>query len=122
MSIKRNAVVAGNARQGFNVCNWYGRADVQANALQLGDASWGPTFDISCDGSDSPAFKATANLVLSDEGSGAHQPDAAFMDDYVQVFQMVCAASRRAAAPANDFLDGLNGVLASLGGPTQKCS
>ena len=122
MSIKRNAVVAGNSRQGFNVCTWYGLASVQANALQLGDASWGPDFDISCDGSPSPAFKATANLILSDEGSEAHQPDAAFADDYAQVYQMVCAASRRAAAPADDFLKGLNGVLAKLGAATQECS
>lgn len=65
MSIKRNAVVDGNARQGLNVCNWYGLAVVQSNALQLGDASWGPTFDINCDGYPSPSFETKANLVLS---------------------------------------------------------
>ncbi len=122
MSIKRNAVVAGNARQGFNVCNWYGMAEVQANALQLGGASWGSNFDINCDGNPSPSFQAKANLVLSDESSPAHQPDADFIDEYMQVFQTVCAASRRAAAPADEFLDDLNGVLAALGGLAQKCA
>ena len=121
MSIRRNAVVDGNARQGFNVCNWYGRALVEANALQLGDASWGPTFDINCDGSASPSFQTRANLVLSDESSAAHQPDAHFIDDYRQVFRMVCAASRRAAASADGFFAALNGVIAALGGPTQTC-
>ena len=81
-----------------------------------------PNPDINCDGNPSDSFKATANLVLSDESSGAHQPDANFVDDYVQVFQMVCAASRRAAAPAQGFLDELNGVLAALGAPTQTCA
>lgn len=121
MSIRRNAVVDGNARQGFNVCNWYGRAHVEANALQLGDASWGPTFDINCDGYPSPSFESTANLVLSDETSKAHQPDAHFLEEYAHVFRMVCAASRRAAAPADGFLEALNGVIAALGGPTQTC-
>eukprot|EP00310_Coccolithus_braarudii_P024559 CAMPEP_0183346650 /NCGR_PEP_ID=MMETSP0164_2-20130417/11703_1 /TAXON_ID=221442 /ORGANISM="Coccolithus pelagicus ssp braarudi, Strain PLY182g" /LENGTH=397 /DNA_ID=CAMNT_0025517959 /DNA_START=38 /DNA_END=1231 /DNA_ORIENTATION=+ len=122
MSIKRNAVVAGNARQGFNVCNWYGRAEVQANALQMGDASWGSSFDINCDGYPSPPLVRAANLVLSDETSEAHEPDAAFIGDYAQLFHTVCAASRHADAPADDFLERLNAVLVALGGPNQECS
>merc|ERR1712039_244994 len=50
MRISRNAVVNGNSLQGFNLCNWYGESLAQANVLQLGDASWGSNFDISCDG------------------------------------------------------------------------
>jgi len=121
MVIKRNAIVGGNARQGFNVCNWYGRADVQANALQLGDASWGPTFDINCDGYPTPPLVPLANLVLSDETSEAHQPNADFVEDYATLFRSVCAASRQAAAPATSFLDALNAVLDALGAQTQKC-
>ena len=60
--------------------------------------------------------------MISDETSPAHQPDADYVESYVQVFRMVCAASHRAAALASAFLDGLNDVLASHGGPTQTCS
>ena len=35
--IARNAA-AGNAHQGFMLCNWYGHSQVFSNALQLGDA------------------------------------------------------------------------------------
>merc|ERR1719265_6845 len=52
MQISRNAVVNANAHQGFMLCNWYGQSQVQANVLQLGEASWGSDYEIkaNCDG------------------------------------------------------------------------
>lgn len=121
MRINRNAVVGGNAHQGFMLCAWYGHSQVQANALQLLDASWGSAFEISinCDGN--PLFDARANLVLSDESSPMHQPDAAFIGQYALLFDMVCAAAARAAAPSTEFLDGLNQVMTQLGGEKKTC-
>ena len=50
---------------------------MHANVLQLGDASWGGDYDITanCDGN--PIMDLQANLVLSDEDSPYHEPDAA---------------------------------------------
>ena len=100
---------------------WYGHSAVEANALQLGDASWGADYEIStnCDGN--PVADVQGNLILSDEDSPSHQPDAAFATQYAQIYDTVCAASRRAAAPAPDFLAGLNAVITKLGGPGKKC-
>eukprot|EP00947_MAST-08B_sp_MAST-8B-sp1_P003427 g3427.t1 len=123
MRIRRNAVVDGNAHQGFMLCNWYGRSQVEANALQLGPASWGSAYEISvnCDGN--PVIASQANLVLSDESSPSHQPDPAFADQYAQVYDTVCAASVRAHAQASsaDFLGGLSGVIEKLGGAAKTC-
>ena len=124
MRISRNAVVDANAHQGFMLCNWYGRSTVEANALQLGDASWGSDYEISanCDGN--PVMDVRANLVLSDEASSSHQPDARFVDQYATLFDTVCAASIRAAAQdsSTDFFDALNRVIVHLGGQGKKCA
>jgi len=47
MSIARNAIVGANAHQGMMLCNWYGHSVVNANVLQLGEATWGNDFEIS---------------------------------------------------------------------------
>lgn len=81
MRIARNAVVGGNAHQGFMLCNWYGYTPVTANVLQLGAASWGNDYEISanCDGN--PVMTVEGNVVLSDEASPRHQPSARFIED-----------------------------------------
>jgi hypothetical protein len=123
MRISRNAVVDANAHQGFMLCNWYGSSTVEANALQLGDASWGSDFEISanCDGN--PVLALRANLVLSDEASGSHQPEASFVDQYSTMFDTVCTASIRAAAQDSSaaFLDALSRVIVKLGGQGKQC-
>ena len=123
MRISRNAVVNGNAHQGFMLCNWYGHSTVESNALQLGDASWGSDYEISvnCDGN--PVLTTRGNLVLSDESSPSHQPDAELADEYAKVYRMVCAASIRAGVKgkAGTFLDALNRVLTSVGKDKQVC-
>ena len=121
MNISRNAVVGANAYQGFMLCNWYGASVVHANALQLGDASWGADYEIqaNCDGN--PIMDVRANLVLSDEDSPTHEPDATFADDYARVYDTVCAASVRAAASVDEFLEGLNDVITQLGGTSKQC-
>merc|ERR1712100_771809 len=118
MRISRNAVVNGNAHQGFMLCNWYGHTPVQANVLQLGDASWGSDYEISanCDGN--PVMTVQANLILSDESSGAHQLSEAFLGQYLLVYDAACAASIRSRAQCPDFLDKLNQIIIHLGGPT----
>ena len=122
MRITRNAVADGNAHQGFMLCNWYGQSTVAANVLQLGDASWGSDYDISanCDGN--PIMQVQANLVISDETSGHHQPDAKFLDQYRKVFDTVCAATIQASAPSPRFLDGLNRIIVKLGGSSKTCA
>merc|ERR1711879_577535 len=109
--------------QGFNLCNWYGESSVQANVLQLGDASWGSSFDISCDGNpiQLPLVTAQGNLVLSDESSSSHKPGIAFVHQYIKVFETVCAASLRAETQSQNFLEGLNKTITRLGGPSSKC-
>ena len=121
MRVARNAVVGANAHQGFMLCNWYGHSTVSANVLQLGDAAWGADYELSvnCDGN--PVIDARANLVLSDESSGAHQPDAAAIAEYGKAYATVCAATARAASPAPGFLDALDDVIAKLGGERQRC-
>jgi hypothetical protein len=59
--------------------------------------------------------------VLSDETSASHQPDARYLSHYTQMYDTVCAASLRAAAPSDTFLDGLSAVIAKLGGPSKTC-
>ena len=122
MRISRNAVVDANAYQGFMVCSWYGHSLIQANALQLGDASWGDAYDIAtnCDGN--RVATTQANLVLSDESSRTHQPAQDFVDQYLQLHDMVCAASIRASAPCPSFLLALNDVITKLGGPSKTCA
>lgn len=124
MQISRNAVVNGNSFQGFNLCNWYGHTPVQANVLDLGGALWGSNFVISCDGNpmdDYPIMEVRGNLVLSDESSDTHQPDAEFVDQYSKVFETVCAASLRAEAPSQDFLEALNSIITGFGGQSMRC-
>lgn len=121
MRIESNAVVNANAHQGFMLCNWYGHSTVQTNVLQLGDASWGSDYEIStnCDGN--PIMTTHGNLVLSDETSGSHQPNADSIAQYVSVFDSVCSASLMASEEADDFLNDLNDVIVQLGGTKQKC-
>ena len=68
-----------------------------------------------------PIADSHANLVLSDEDSPSHQPDADFVAQYAQMYDRVCAVSVRAAADASDFLDGLNAVITKLGGKSKAC-
>eukprot|EP00912_Choanoflagellata_sp_UC4_P000715 UC4_evm1s445 len=86
MSITRNAIVGANARQGLMLCNWYGHSLVKANALQLGESSWGNLYEISinCDGN--PVLTSEGNLVLSDQTSPSHQPAISNLEDYEAVF------------------------------------
>merc|ERR1712083_1113475 len=102
---------------------WYGESLAQANVLALGDSSWGSNFDISCDGNaiDPPLVTVQGNLVLSDESSRSHQPDADFVDQYIKVYETVCAASHRAQAPSKDFLSSLNKLITKLGGSSRTC-
>merc|ERR1712151_96358 len=95
----------------------------QANVLELGDASWGSAFDISCDGNtiEPPLVTVQGNLVLSDESSSSHKPDTDFVDQYTKVFETVCAASLRAEVPSQDFLKSLNTIITRFGGPGRKC-
>ena len=84
--------------------------------MQLGDASGGSDYEIqaNCDGN--PIMAVRANLVLSDEASPAHQPSPDAVDDYVVVYDTVCAASARAAPFAMldvddcDLADALGGM------------
>jgi hypothetical protein len=64
----------------------------------------------------------SANVVLSDEESTYHEPDAKHIDDYVQVYNRVCAAAHLAEANATEFLESLNDSIVKLGGSSQQCS
>ena len=64
----------------------------------------------------------SANVVLSDEESPYHEPDADYIDDYERVYNRVCAAARLADADAEEFLESLNEAIVQLGGSSQKCA
>ena len=121
MRISRNAVVNANAHQGFMLCNWYGHSSVTANVLDLGEASWGNAYEIAvnCDGN--PVLTTAGNLVVSDESSPSHQPDAKLVDAYELVFQSVCLATNHSGAPSSSFLSRLNGIIEQVGGVRQTC-
>ena len=121
MRISRNAVVNANAHQGFMLCNWYGHSLVRANVLDLGPASWGDDYEIAvnCDGN--PVLTTVGNLVVSDENSPSHQPDAKMVDEYGVVFQSVCLATNQSGASSSSFLARLNAVIEQVGGAPQRC-